>query len=162
MSDTTEPQGHRKILSGQGVCTVCDQVVALVYDTPVVRRPLLVSAHWWRDIRCPGGGQAPRPWVAAAGLPYWPDMTDLDRGGALMHAWKCWWERSAIYAREHYPARYHDDPLLVGLEPGEACRHALIVTGGHEAVLQRLGHRWWRELYETARAVDAAERMAQR
>lgn len=62
-------------------------------------------------------------------LPSWEDMTDLDKGAALMHAWKRSWEGPS-YAVENYPAEYLEDPRLMSLEPREACAHAARVTKG--------------------------------
>lgn len=54
------------------------------------------------------------------GLPSWPEMSDLDKGAALLHLHKCDSE-GAGYAIENYPARYFDDPRLTALSPREAC-----------------------------------------
>lgn len=62
-------------------------------------------------------------------LPAWDQMSDLDKGAALMHAWKRSWEGPS-YATEHYPTRYLDNPTLVALSEAEACKHTVRVTKG--------------------------------
>jgi hypothetical protein len=62
-------------------------------------------------------------------LPTWDEMSDLDKGAALMHAWKRDWE-GAVYAVDNYPAEYLEDPVLMRLDAREACRHAARVTRG--------------------------------
>ncbi|WP_033338890.1 hypothetical protein [Catenuloplanes japonicus] len=57
-------------------------------------------------------------------LPRWNDLSDLDKGAALMHLAKCENEGRA-YAAEHYPAEFIDDPRLTALDPDDACDHAL-------------------------------------
>lgn len=56
-------------------------------------------------------------------LPGWDEMTDLDKGAALLHLHKRGWE-GADYAVENYPARYFDHPVLVALPPEESSAHA--------------------------------------
>lgn len=56
-------------------------------------------------------------------LPTWNEMSDLDKGAALMHLHKRDWE-GASYAVEHYPVQYFDSAQLTGLGRREACRHA--------------------------------------
>jgi len=60
-------------------------------------------------------------------LPTWVEMTDLDRGAALLHVWKRDREGSA-YAVDHYPVRYFDHPVLLALDTTEACNHASVVA----------------------------------
>jgi hypothetical protein len=62
-------------------------------------------------------------------LPTWTDMSDLDKGAALMHAWKRSWEGPS-YATEHYPTRYFEDPALLALSEADACKHTVRVTKG--------------------------------
>jgi hypothetical protein len=59
-------------------------------------------------------------------LPTWAQMTDLDKGAALLHLHKRDWEGEE-YAIDNYPARYFDHPALTALKPREACRHAVSV-----------------------------------
>jgi hypothetical protein len=56
-------------------------------------------------------------------LPTWQNMSDLDKGAALLHLHKRGRE-GVGYAVEHYPARYLEDPALTVLDPVSASRHA--------------------------------------
>ncbi|MDG4792111.1 hypothetical protein O7626_40565 [Micromonospora sp. WMMD1102] len=56
-------------------------------------------------------------------LPSWAEMSDLDKGAALLHLHKREYE-GAGYAVENYPVKYFDDPRLTSLERRAACRHA--------------------------------------
>lgn len=56
-------------------------------------------------------------------LPTWEQMSDFDKGAALLHLHKISWEGRS-YAREHYPARYLDAAVLKALDEDEACDHA--------------------------------------
>lgn len=58
-----------------------------------------------------------------AALPDWNDMSDLDKGAALMHLAKVENEGES-YARENYPAKFLDDPRLTALDDDDACTHA--------------------------------------
>lgn len=69
--------------------------------------------------------------MADTNLPTWAQMTDLDKGAALLHLHKRDWE-GIEYAEEDYPARYFDHPALVALSEHEACQHAVSVGGGAE------------------------------
>jgi hypothetical protein len=60
-------------------------------------------------------------------LPTWAEMTDLDKGAALMHVWKRDREGPA-YAVEHYPVQYFDHVALLALDTTEACKHASVVV----------------------------------
>lgn len=82
-------------------------------------------------------------------LPTWAEMTDVDKGCALLHLHKRRWE-GASYAIEEYPCRYLDNPRLVALAPQDACRHAVRVGGSSEAAWDRLGEDEFRRLYELA------------
>lgn len=62
-------------------------------------------------------------------LPTWDEMSDLDKGAALMHAHKRSRE-GAPYAVEHYPAAYFDHPALLALGEEAASQHAATVTKG--------------------------------
>ena len=64
-------------------------------------------------------------------LPAWAEMTDLDKGAALLHLHKRDWE-GPEYAESDYPARYFDHPALTALSPREACRHAVSVEDDAE------------------------------
>ena len=56
-------------------------------------------------------------------LPTWDEMSDLDKGAALLHLHKRDVEGGS-YATENYPARYLDDPRLTALEGRDASPHA--------------------------------------
>lgn len=56
-------------------------------------------------------------------LPTWSEMSDLDKGAALLHLHKREYE-GAAYAVEHYPAEYFNDPRLTGLDRQAASQHA--------------------------------------
>lgn len=78
-------------------------------------------------------------------LPTWDEMSDLDKGAALLHAWKRSWEGPS-YAVENYPAEYLEDPRLMTLGRKDACKHAARVTKGWQD---------W-DIDETTRLYDAA------
>lgn len=56
-------------------------------------------------------------------LPRWNDLTDLDKGAALLHLHKREWE-GGDYAEEHYPAVFYDHPTLTAMDSGAACDYA--------------------------------------
>ena len=96
----------------------------------------------------------------ADGLPTWAQMTDLDKGAALLHLHKRDWE-GGEYAEENYPARYFDHPALVALSPLQACRHAVSVEDGAErAGALRMPE--YERLYDLALDADNARRSAER
>jgi hypothetical protein len=55
-----------------------------------------------------------------ANLPDWDSLTDVDKGCALLYAWKVENE-GREYAVENYPAKFRDHPTLAQLAPAEAC-----------------------------------------
>lgn len=150
------PDVLRVIPLGSGACPVCDEVVPLAQSKAKVGQPTPLRFHGPRRSPCAGSGQPAKPWHLAVGLPAWDDMSDLDKGAALMFVWKAHWERDYAYAREHYPVRFVDDPRLVRLGPVEACRHASLVTGGHTRALDRLGVDEHQRLYSLAHAHESA------
>lgn len=86
-------------------------------------------------------------------LPSWDEMTDLDKGAALMHAHKRDWE-GASYAVENYPAEYFDHPALLALDERDASQHAARVTKGwQDWELDEV-----RCLYDVAMRADDARR----
>ncbi len=158
MTDTATQPTYRLIPFGSGACTVCDEVYPLTdrHQQPAVRnrygvthKRFLLPIHGPRANRCPGGHTEPQPWLEASGLPAWDDMTDLDRGAALMFVWKAVREGYG-YARENYPARYVDHPVLIGLDVSAACRHASQVAGTWAEVNARLGADEVDRLYDLA------------
>jgi hypothetical protein len=98
------------------------------------------------------------------GLPGWAQMTDLDKGAALLHLHKRQWE-GADYAESDYPARYLENPALVALAPAEACRHAVSVKpDAYEALFAAkgaLGPAEYDRLYDLALAADRAQMQAE-
>ncbi len=140
---------------GQAACTVCDEPVPLARSKARLREPVPLYVHGPRGARCPGGGLPGKSWVEGCRLPTWDEMSDLDRGCALLFVWKVYWEHDYAYAREHYPCRYRDDAALsVLLSVSDACRHARAVTGGHLAIQARLGDAEWQRLYDLALDAD--------
>jgi hypothetical protein len=89
-----------------------------------------------------------------AELPTWAQMTDLDKGAALLHLHKREWE-GADYAIENYPAEYFDHPALLALalSPSQACRHAASVERDADAAGALGGHEYGR-LYDLALDAD--------
>jgi hypothetical protein len=81
-------------------------------------------------------------------LPTWAEMSDVDKGAALLHLHKRDWE-GAEYAVENYPARYFDHPALVALSRSDACRHAVSVEDDAEAAGALRGDEYER-LYDLA------------
>jgi hypothetical protein len=57
-------------------------------------------------------------------LPTWGEMTDVDRGAALLHLHKRASE-GVSYAISDYPVEYFDHPALLALHRRAACRHAV-------------------------------------
>ncbi len=70
---------------------------------------------------------------AAVDLPSWADLTDLDKGAALLHLHKCEWD-GQDYAEENYPARFFDHPALTVMWPREASRFAQELEDAAEAL----------------------------
>ena len=158
MTDTTTTTTVRIIQPGEGACTVCDDVYPLTdrHPQPAVRnkygithKRFLLPTHGPINDRCQGGHTEPKAWLTASGLPSWDDMTDLDRGSALMFVWKVKREGS-LYAREHYPVRYVDHPVLTALDVATACRHARQVVGTWREAGERLGDDEKQRLYDLA------------
>lgn len=56
-------------------------------------------------------------------LPSWGQMSDRDKGAALLHLRKIEVE-GREYAREEYPAKYIDHPALTALDDEAASDHA--------------------------------------
>lgn len=112
-----------------------------------------VRTGGWRPTR---DGQA---WTAPTRqvVPAWDDMPDVDKGAALLHVWQVDWEGDE-YARAEYPAKYHEHPMLTALSSVQACEHAYEVTGGHEAIFDRLGVAEYERLYDLALKHNADRR----
>jgi hypothetical protein len=71
-------------------------------------------------------------------LPTWDEMSDLDKGAALLHLRKIEVE-GREYAREHYPAGYLDDPALTALDDAASCDHAESLFEDWEEAERTLG-----------------------
>lgn len=82
-------------------------------------------------------------------LPGWEQMSELDRGAALLHMWKRSWE-GASYAVDNYPCRYIESPALLGLDLRQACAHAVEVCGSDERMRKLLGDEEYQRLYDHA------------
>ena len=163
---------YREVPPGQAACPVCDTVV------PVLRHragtPAIVYVHGPRADRCPGSRQEGVSWIESTRLPNWDELSDVDKGCALMFIWKVHWERSYIYARDNYPATYRDHPMLLALPVADRCRYANAVCkqkfgsfeggrtqwptprrGGPLDMSERgLGEDEWKRLYDLALAAD--------
>ncbi len=85
-------------------------------------------------------------------LPSWDEMSDLDKGAALLHLHKRSWEGSE-YAESDYPCRYSDHPALTRLSPLEASRHAASL-GDSEHFYYLLGEEEHERLYNLALKED--------
>ena len=72
--------------------------------------------HGPRAARCPGSGSLPVPWLAATGLPRWDDLTDRDKGAALLLVLE---HGPNLCASEAGLPVYLDDPVLAGLDPAD-------------------------------------------
>jgi hypothetical protein len=88
-----------------------------------------------------------------AKLPTWDEMTDLDKGAALLHLWKCENEGTE-YATEEYPAEYFDDPALIALNDEAASEHAQRLFDNADVAWSRLGPNEYDRLYELALDAD--------
>lgn len=143
----------RDIPPDHAVCPVCDRTIRVATTKARGDQPTPIRSH---TARCPGSGHPGKSWTEAQGLPDWADMSDLDRGCALLFLWACHGECSDAYAREHYPCRYRDDPRLVELTPDDACRHAG-GFGWYSVVRDRIGNAETKRLYDLALAAEDEE-----
>jgi hypothetical protein len=140
---------YTEIPDGKGKCPECGRILYVAYRTG------RVTGHGPLQRRCPGSGQFPVCWHAAAGLPGWEDMSDLDRGAALLHAR----QRDKIgdlAAIVLYPAVYFDHADLARLAPEIASRHAWSVTLGWPQAISVRGSRAVTRLCRLALAADRA------
>jgi hypothetical protein len=126
---TTE-RTYREIPLDHQACTVCDEIVQnLAPPNRSGVHVLKIRVHGPRGNRCDGSKKPGKPWVEATRLPLWDELSDVDKGVALMFVWKCHWENSYSYARDNYPADYLDHPMLVDLDRSIRCRHARGMVG---------------------------------
>lgn len=89
--------------------------------------------------------------------PAWTELTDLDKGAALLHLHKREWD-GAEYAVENYPARYFDHPALTVLSPVEASRHAASLRPGADALTAEEHERLYNLALDADDARDRHER----
>ncbi|GGM27995.1 hypothetical protein GCM10011608_11060 [Micromonospora sonchi] len=169
MTDTQTVATYRAIEPGHGACQTCNEVHPLTnrHNQPaavnrhgVRHKRWLLPVHGPRNNRCAGSHTEPKAWLDAAGLPSWDHLTDLDRGAALMFVWKVRQEGEYAYARDNYPARYRDHPLLAALDAREACRHASAVAGSWAEAIDRLGEAEVERLYDLALNYEREQRSA--
>jgi hypothetical protein len=90
-----------------------------------------------------------------ATLPDWDDMSDLDKGAALMHIWKRDSE-GGDYAIENYPVKYIEDPRLTALDREDACAHAARFEDVSEELQEENSNEWSR-LYDLALAHERSK-----
>jgi hypothetical protein len=92
--------------------------------------------------------------MAEMKLPTWDEMSDLDKGAALLHLRKVTTEGKG-YATENYPAEYFDHSALTALDEKTASRHArgLFARGDYEA-FEVLGEDEYARLYDAALDAD--------
>lgn len=166
-ANTTPVRAFREIPAGSSACTVCDEIVEhLAKPRPRVGERRHIKQHGPRDNRCPGGGKPGKPWLEASRLPSWDELTDIDKGNALMFVWKCHWEKSYAYAREHYAATFTDHPVLRELPRNIRCQYAKNACRGgvsyaevmstYEVIRKRLGDDEFDRLYNLALAARRA------
>jgi hypothetical protein len=89
------------------------------------------------------------PMTATSRLPTWDEMSDLDKGAAILHVHKREAEGDE-YAVENYPARYFAHPALLALSEEEASQHAADVVGDSDELFSRLGAAEHDRLYDGA------------
>lgn len=88
-------------------------------------------------------------------LPTWEQMSDLDRGAALLHVHTREYQGS-LYAEEHAPAEFFTDRALVALTMQAGSDHAVALCGSWPAMVDRIGDT------EAWRLVDLADAARQR
>jgi hypothetical protein len=92
--------------------------------------------------------------TAQAPMPGWGEMTDLDKGAALLHLWKRDREGTE-YATENYRAEYFDHPAL---DREGASSHAASLEDAADALTPAE----WSRLYDLALDADDARSAARR
>jgi hypothetical protein len=94
-------------------------------------------------------------------LPTWEQMTDLDKGAALLHLYKCESEGTE-YATSDYPAEYFDHPALLALDGEDASKHAQGLFEDDEDAWHKLGGEEYERLYDLALDADRKRYVAAR
>jgi hypothetical protein len=137
-------------------------VPALTVET--LEGPMTFRPPWWVIKGVKGEFYGCKADVFAASydpadpLPGWNDLSDLDKGAALLHQHKREWE-GAEYAESDYPCRYFDHPALTALGPLEASRHAASLEPAVARLLEATeGDDWYARLYDAALDADRARR----
>lgn len=69
--------------------------------------------------------------ITTTQLPAWDELSDLDKGAALLHL-RAREDEGGSYAVEHYPAQYFDHPALKALDGKAASRHAQRILNGRD------------------------------
>ena len=87
-------------------------------------------------------------------LPAWAELSDLDKGAALLFLYERDW-KGEDHAIANNPARYFDDPRLTALSPRDACRHAISVEDDADRA-KALGPPEFDRLYNNALDADEA------
>jgi hypothetical protein len=109
----------------------------------------LRAAKAVQAIECAGQQIVAKPPV----LPAWEQMSDLDKGAALLHIHKVDAEGTE-YATSDYPAEYFDDPVLTALDGEAASKHAQGLFDDIDAVFEKLGDAEYFRLYDLALDAD--------
>ena len=81
-------------------------------------------------------------------LPTWGELSDLDKGAALLHLWKKDWEGDR-YARREYPAKFLADERLRALNRDQANDYADSL-GDYASLCEQLGQEEADRLYDLA------------
>lgn len=82
-------------------------------------------------------------------LPTWEQMSDLDKGAALLHLHKVEVEGTE-YATSDYPAEYFDHPALTALDGESASKHARALFEDDADPWKALGDKEYDRLYNLA------------
>lgn len=150
MRENATTRRFRPLPTGQGVCRAC------LHRGParpgLNGHPNRMHRHHRPDGTLCRERESLR-WIEATGLPTWDELTDRDRGAAIMHCWARH-TQGVIHAREHAPATFWDDELLTALTPYEACRYTAELCGSYAEITDRLGEAERERLYQAA--LDAA------
>lgn len=88
-------------------------------------------------------------------LPAWGEMSDRDKGAALMHVAKRNNEGDTD-AVENYPCIYFDDPRLTRLTANTASSHATRTVGDTDEIVETIGQDEYERLYDIAYDADRA------
>jgi hypothetical protein len=112
----------------------------------------------WDDLAARVTAHQAEHGCAFAGLPGWDDLSDRDKGAALLFLAKVENE-GREYAQSDYPCSYFDHPALTGLAPERACGHAASL-GDTTSMRDQLGADEHDRLYDLALDADRARHAA--